>query len=257
MRTKKGKNIPMGKQKAEVIINPTLKDVGIESRTAAQSSLHPKSRPADEMEVKKLFDVYSQLNQKHRSDFLEYLKDFEKRSHSGLGVPDGDAEKNRKYHKEELSEALSDIGFTEEAQEKVTDMFWEAVRHKTEEEAPFRKQLQDLVSQYSPSPFLNDYSLDTIERLALRVDELEGLCEMVEHQSEVLREEIIAKEQDKILKEEVSRHKRPVRRSLIEETMLEPDESNADCLFNEEERHIDPKMKRYLDFMDRTLGVGR
>jgi hypothetical protein len=212
--------------------------------TFAASTLEPKSQAYDDndADVKAAIDAFNRLNNAQKARHIDFLQSVFQDSAWARSKNANDAANL----KSALDLTLEESGFTDEAKEKCAKLFFEAVEDK---HSPLRARIVELVNEYSPSPFLPDEQLDVMVMLAERIDELETDIADVEGENEELWHEIQLN-----LKNNSSptKERRP-KRSTVEENMLEPDENNADALFNEQTKYFDPQMRQYLRAMGEDI----
>ena len=265
--------------RTEIETEVTMKDIqaktekhpNVSSGTTAAQTLRPHSQPEDKAvpqeEIDKLINHYAGLNKQHRREFIEWLQ-------NGAGVPENYVKQNRKgYHateqvdindtcRQEIRELMDDDAemfvdgaLSEDFKEKATDLFMRSLQERMNEDKTFKQGVQELLENYSPHPFNPPDAVSVMERLALRVEDLqEKLDEAIIHKQE-LRRQISLQEEALFLDAFAGKEQRSPRKSSLEETMLTPDEANADAFYNQEEKHINPQVRRYLTNDGRLWGV--
>ena len=114
----------------------------VENETTAAASLHPKYMDHDDLQIiDQAIERCLKLNAAQRNRPLNQVQAMldSAWSKSGAGVPEGAAERNRRFNKEEidieefdhaLNDALESVGFNEENKQKAADLFFEAVEAK-------------------------------------------------------------------------------------------------------------------------------
>jgi hypothetical protein len=177
--------------------------------------------------------AYDQIDDKHKKKHHTVLKIIK---HNEL--------------QEELSDALDgafddDIGLTEDFKRKAVDLFNTAVEQK---QSQLRECLAKLLCESVPSPFSSKQQIDVIEVLADRIQQLEAEIVFVERMNKNLREEIQLTES---LKQQRRRDRTPKKSYALEESLEEINEHNNWLV--EIENRIDPRMRRYVDAIGRTV----
>lgn len=231
--------------------------------TAASASLHPKSRDYDDFEddVAQAIEHYQSLNAKQKERYLEFLKTL---VGSGTGIPPG-ANAPKNFNKEEwdwptvrdlllsenefdeeMEQQLESMGFADENLQKAAQLFQEEVQARLDN-TPFRQALLELLNDYTPSAFITDKEIDAVEMLANKILNLQDNIEYIERENAT----IVAETQNLQNLPENQNTNEPERRpkrSTIERYMLEADEANSDCLYNEAEQIKDARMRSYLKY---------
>ena len=236
-----------------------------ESTTAAASlEQATKSKPNTTAEVDTLasFMKLPREHQKRTIDFLAQSLDFDKGD--GDGVPNGTAAKNRKglkdypeSNKKSLADAKKDLKevwpeMTEEVQAKIEAAFEAAVS-----KASARAAIIDLLTD-NPElqlAFADDGTIDVVEQMAHRINELEEAILEVEYDSYQIREareaEMMAEKTLFAPPSAASAH-RPRRSSRNLSQDFEPDESNSWLLETDQHQHqhiSDPRMAARAAFL--------
>jgi hypothetical protein len=230
--------------------------------SASAASLHPKSMNHDDLQIidqhiQQIMKLQTNQRNRHLNAVQAMLNSAWREP--GAGVPEGTAERNRRFNKEEidiekfdneLNNCLEEMGFNEETKQKASHLFFEAVEARLfHEDDEFRQKLLELLADTCPSLFISDFEIDACEVLAKRIEELEAAVEYVGSENARLEEEIRAEADDyraDLAEHEARFNKSPKRSSL--DALLEADSENEDALFNEQRQHqyIDPEMKNYL-----------
>jgi hypothetical protein len=149
----------------------------ITTETTSRETLHPQSGPHDSIQIsddaEKAIEIYSKLNAVQRKRF----NDFWQATLNSSAVWQKD---KKSLSKEELESTFEKLGFHESVLTKCADLFHEAVNEKGDS---FRKKVEELLSNYCPSPFISDQKLDVIQALASKIEELESSIAAVESES--------------------------------------------------------------------------
>jgi hypothetical protein len=97
--------------------------------TSSADTLRPKSRPHDDIEViNKAIARILQLNNDQVSRHLDMVQRMLDSAFGKPPIPDGTAEKNREFNKEELEAVVEEMGFTEEAKQKAAELFLQLLK---------------------------------------------------------------------------------------------------------------------------------
>jgi hypothetical protein len=254
--------------------------------TDAAGTLHPKSRPYDEMggnaNVDATLDIYQRLNQnqkvRHRELVQDVLQSSWRKKGGGINDPENAATKNRKsVLSKEQREAMDEeereamdyfTAMRGEARAKYLAMLQNEELRKSLEcfgfssenqqrvEELFNNRVQEtvknklgqLLQENSPSPFVSNKQLDVIEILAEKIQELEEAIADTEQNSQELREEIRHKEATAEQARKLQRTQRVPKRSTVAEYLEEVD---PDSTLMREEKYVDPRMREYLRFFPR------
>jgi uncharacterized coiled-coil DUF342 family protein len=216
--------------------------------TASASTLTPHSGPSDEIDLvsNEMVRTFAKLSADEKRKHLEKLH-----AMMAADVPDGTAASNRqKFNQEqrqwmetqlnietELEEQLEAIGFSKESQDKIAELFHRAVEDRANND-PLRQGIVELL-RTSIDPFIDDESLDIVQLLANRIEQLETQIQDVETENYELAKSILDGE------ESITNpsNSRMPKKSTIEECMFSPTE-DADAL-QEQEVHS-RIMQQYL-----------
>jgi hypothetical protein len=231
----------------------------IADNTAAQATLHAGAGSSggiqNNSDAETAIDYMMKLSRAKKQEWIDYLqKSLEDSAWAKSGgVPDSYAERSKQSLRtnEELRQDLEDAGFSEELQDKCVQLFSEAVESKQNK---LRDGLIELFQDH-PHFLIMLEGNDAIELLVNRIDFLNDEIAYVEEQSQELVEEI--REQagvtDEALFEEAMYQARPTKaKRNYNEDMFEPDEGN-EWLREEKTTFTDPKMKMYLDAVNRSF----
>jgi hypothetical protein len=182
-------------------------------------------------------------------------------TNSGTLPDDETAKRNRKFNKEEVEQELNEIfpEFDETAKNKVSEIFFEAVERRINEDESFKAAVGQLLFGDAVNPFWPDADLNLIEILANKIAELEESIATVEAEADEIAQDLIS--HDASLKEErlieaAARSSKPMKQSTVELYLEEASEDNAEAYYNLEDKNkgLDLVMRRYVESLDRTGG---
>jgi hypothetical protein len=217
------------------------------SKSTAAGSLRPSSREHDSIELidNEMVRNFSKLNPEQKRKHLEKL-------HAIMSTaPDGTASSNRqKFNKEEVKEALMDLGFESAALDQISEMFHRFVDERVDED-PLRRGiaelLEDPLNPFNPSVMNH---VDVTENLAAKISDLEEKISQQETENELLALAIISdleEQQQQTTSEERSR-----KRSTVNEEMCESHPEDDDCLYNPNNQVGSRRMEQYLKLLWRN-----
>jgi len=243
-----------------------MKNKLINEDAPSQATLQPFSRAYDDFsdDMKAALDHFNALNTKQKERYMDFLNkvfaDSAWAKHDtgkkGKNIPFNNTEEldwpsvAQYLSREELEEQLDEIGFTEEARDKIEQLFHEAVEDRVSNDS-FRiasqAAFQSFVDDYQFSPFIDDEGFNVVKLLAGKIEELENQIAYVENENFILSQDI----KDNAPLEEsfhFSPELRSQRRSSVNEWLNESHEEDQDAFYNDEQQATNLQMKNYLRY---------
>jgi hypothetical protein len=252
--------------------NPDADKYGLQETVASDTLRAAQRTKPTTTKAARALEIFQKLAPDEQEAHLDWLEQPLKYHDSGDGVPDGTAEKNRaslknaqkakktpKLKRAEIEAVIKEtFGASNTQLDKFVDVFLEAVESRAETVA-FGNKIRELFESipYYSLMFADDETIDAVELLSDRINDLEEGLQYAAEERAILEQELL--ERQSALAEETLFNNDAPSRSVAKRRSLDPD-----FTFNEEGEFLmedgtrqsqpvsDPKMRRYAEVLART-----